>query len=143
MSIFNSVVEVAQAIARKEEATLDEIVKHQANGFRSNNKEESTIQKEPDWGHLIRNAQTPREKFEVMAARDAWQDNVRIKAFEQQQLQFDKKVLDVIASPVVRNKEFYDDLQKNHPSIYYDKRIQNQRKADRQAMGLGFHLRAK
>jgi hypothetical protein len=100
--------------------------------------------KEPDWSYMIRNAKSTREKLEVMSAHDAYKAEQKFKVFEQQQAQFEKKVSDIFSIPQhSRNKAFYEELQQNAPSIYFDTRIQKQKKRDREVMGLAFHLRNK
>ncbi|HVW64128.1 MAG TPA: hypothetical protein VHB01_03865 [Nitrosospira sp.] len=100
--------------------------------------------KEPDWSYLIRNAKSTREKFEVMSAHDAYKAEQKYKVIEQQKAQFEQKVNDVFnLSQHVRNKAFYEELQQNSPSVYFDTRIQKQKKRDREVMGLTFHLRNK
>jgi hypothetical protein len=97
--------------------------------------------KEPDWNYLLRNAKSTREKFEVMAAHDTYKADQKYKAMQQQQAQFEKRVNDVFTIPQHdRNKFFWEELQKSSPSIYFDERIQKQRKRDKEVLGLGFHL---
>ncbi|HRK77755.1 MAG TPA: hypothetical protein PLQ95_04380 [Thiobacillus sp.] len=95
---------------------------------------------EPDWQGMLLQAKTGRAKWEIRAAREAWQDEQRTKAVMQVMAEQDAHNQEVIQRPN-RNKEFYDDLRMNDPRAYWSVPVQRQMKTDRANMGLAFHLK--
>jgi hypothetical protein len=95
---------------------------------------------EPDWQGKLLKAKDGREKMQIRAAREAWQDEQRTKVMLQQQAELEAHIAEVIQRPA-RNKLFYEDLRVNDPRAYWSVPVQRQMKTDRQAMGLSFHLK--
>src|SRR5690348_7913228 len=84
--------ESTRALAKKNKATVD-AVSELTHTFHSNH-EDKGVKKgaEPDWSYLMRNAANQRERFEVMATRDAWRDTQKAKIWEESQRAFDSRV---------------------------------------------------
>jgi len=112
------------------------------NIFRDNHVTHSD--KEPDWPGLMRNSKDDRERHEVMRTKDLWIKAQKERIFQAQQDAFEARVDEVLATPQhLRNKQFYDNLAKNSPSLSFNVRVQKQRRQDRQQLGLAFHLNTK
>lgn len=149
MNIFDDVIEQqtdhdnpATAAIAKKQVSLNEQVREMAGALYKANKDESD--KEPDWSFLIRNAKSQAEKWKVMAARDAYQEDQKMRIFEEQQARFDERVNRLLSTPLAqRNKFFYEDLQRNDPNVYFDSRVQRQRQRDRETLKLAYHLKAR
>ena len=130
------------AFLAKKQKAIDEQVKGMENIFHNLRKDDSDT--EPDWKYMLLNAKDQREKMEVRITRERWQEEQKYKQFEQQQAIRSGKVDDVLATPShLRNKFFYDELQRNDPNTYWDTKVQRSKLNDRKSMGLGFHLRSK
>lgn len=136
--------EATRALAKKNKATVD-AVNELTHTFHNNHTDkEGWKGNEPDWEYLMRNAATQRQKFEVMATRDAWRDNQKVKVWGEEQKAFNNKVDEVLSTgQSSRNKEFYDNLRKTNPSMFWDVRIQRQMHQDRAVLGLAYHLKGK
>lgn len=97
---------------------------------------------EPDWQGMLLKATTQHEKWQIHNAREAYELNRKVQAWEAQKAEHDNEVNKILAMPIHhRNKEFYDNLQKTKGRFYFDERISKQRKIDRQVMGLSYHLK--
>jgi hypothetical protein len=75
-----------------------------------------------------------------MNAKDAYDAIKKEQHFQEQQKEVDDKVAELLATSI-RNKAFYDRLQKEHPNLFWNNKVQEQKKADRKAQGLTFHLK--
>jgi hypothetical protein len=99
---------------------------------------------EPDWQGMLLNAKDATQKMHIRAAREAYQEEQRIRAFEEQHRAFDQRIDRLLATPQhQRNKFWYEDLKKNDPSAWWDSRVQKQRQKDRETLKLAFHLKAR
>ncbi|SFH61226.1 hypothetical protein SAMN05216299_1353 [Nitrosospira sp. Nsp14] len=143
-SIFDqeeSTSESTAFLAKKQNA-INEQVKGMTNVFHDLRKDDSDT--EPDWQRMLLNAKDSREKMEVRITRERWQEEQKYKLFEEAQAIREGKVNGVLSTPPnLRNKFFYDELQKNDPNTYWDNKVQRQRLNDKKSLGLGFHLRSK
>jgi small-conductance mechanosensitive channel len=126
------------AIAKKHNA-VNEQVKNLASTLRGIWKEADS---EPDWQGMLLAAKDSTTKMKIRAAREAYKDEQKFKAFEAQQEAQAAKVTTILTTPQhQRNKSFYEELMRSDPSSYWDVRIQRQKQRDRETMGLGFHLK--
>lgn len=149
MNIFDDVMEQqaehdnpATAAIAKKQMSLNDQVREMSSLFHQVRKDESD--KEPDWKSMLLNATDATQKMRIRAAREAWQEDQKIRIFEEQQAAFDQRVNRLLSTPQAqRNKFFYEDLQKNEPSIYWDSRVQKQRQRDRETLKLAYHLKAR
>lgn len=127
------------AIAKKHNS-VNEQVKGLASTLRGIHKDEGDA--EPDWQGMLLNAKDSTAKMHIRAAREAYKDEQKFKAFEVQQQAQEAKVTNILTTPLhERNKAFYEELQRNSPSLYWNVRIQRQKQRDKETMGLGFHLK--
>lgn len=95
---------------------------------------------EPDWNGMLLNAQTMTEKFKIRAARDAYQEEQKFIHLQQVQAAEQARITEVLKSPL-RNKQFYENLKQTDGRAYFSVEVQRQMKADKQQMGLAFHLK--
>lgn len=99
---------------------------------------------EPDWEGLLLQETSGHKKMDIINARNAYKLEQKARNWEEQKKSFEQKVDGILATPShLRNKEFYDILQKNDRSIYFHTRIQKQRIKDRENLGLSYHLKTR
>jgi len=132
----------ATAEVAKKQKTINEARKNLTNIFHSIHKDQSNG--EPQWNVLLNNAKDSTEKMRIRSAREQWQEDQKMRAFEARQQEFNSRVDRLLATPQhQRNKEFYEQVKKNDPNAWWDSRVQKQRQIDRETLKLAFHLRAK
>lgn len=151
MNIFDDVIEqqtthnnpVTQELAKKQ-MNINEQVREMASIFHKVQKDEKDSDPEPDWSGLLLNAKDATQKMRIRAAREQWQEDQKIRIFEEQQARFDERVNRLLSTPQAqRNKFFYEELQKIDPNAYWDSRVQKQRQRDRETLKLAYHLKAR
>ena len=133
--------EATKELAKKQK-TIKEATKELTNIFHSIHKDQSNG--EPNWNVLLNNAKDSTEKMRIRSAREQWQEDQKIRAFEARQAEFTSRVDRLLATPQhQRNKEFYEQIKKTDLNAWWDSRVQKQRQIDRETLKLAFHLRAK
>lgn len=133
--------EATKEVAKKQKG-INEQVREMASIFHKAHKDESD--KTPDWSYMLLKAQDATQKMRIRAAREAYQEEQKVRAFEAQQAAFDSRVDRLLATPQhLRNKEFYDNLKQTDPNAYWDSRVQKARQKDRETLKLAFHLKAR
>lgn len=113
--------------------------------FNSGNTQEEVTPptpKDPDWQELLRNAEPGPEKWRVLSAKEAY-DQERQHQKHSEAMQEKSKEIEAVLKrrPQDRTKEYYDRLQKENGSLYYRPEIQKQKALDRKEMGLIWHLK--
>lgn len=96
---------------------------------------------EPDWQALLLNAKDGAEKMKIRSARETYQAEQKFIAFQEAQAAEQARIEQVMKSPG-RNKQFYEELQRNDPRAYWSVPVQRQIKADRAKMGLSYYLKS-
>jgi hypothetical protein len=130
--------EATAAIAKKHNS-LTANSKALQNNFHDLHKEAS---REPDWSRMLMQAQSQQAKMQIRAAREVYEEEAKYKAWEAVQQVQDAKISSILSRPThERNKQFYDDLQRNNPVAFWDVRIQAQKRRDKGTAGLGWHLK--
>lgn len=95
---------------------------------------------EPDWQALLLNAKDGAEKMKIRSARETYQAEQKFIAFQAAQAAEQARIEQVIATPL-RNKQFYEELQRTDPRAYWSVPVQRQIKQDKATMGLSYHLK--
>ncbi len=105
--------------------------------FHANNQDSTG---EPDWAGMLLNAKDSAEKFRIRSAREAYQAEIKWQAHLAQQTAQEARTKAVLSTPT-RNKDFYANLQRNDPRVYWSTECQRQMRSDKATMGLAFHLK--
>lgn len=140
-SIFNQEQHPNEVIATlaKKHNSLTANVKGLQNALHGINKDES---REPQWDRMLMQAASQQAKMQVRAARDAYLEDEKAKVWEAMQVQNDGKINQILAKPIhERNKAYYDNLQKADPVAFWDTKVCQQRKQDKEKLGLAYHLK--
>lgn len=133
--------EATKELAKKQKG-INEATKEITSIFHGIHKDQP--KGEPDWQGMLLKAKDATAKMHIRAAKEAYQEDQRIRAFEIAQANFDSRVDRLLATPQhQRNKFFYEELKKNDPNAYWDSRVQKARQKDREVLKLAFHLKAK
>lgn len=93
---------------------------------------------EPDWQGMLLQCTSGIDKMKVKEAKAAWQDEQKYKAHLEAQAAMDARIAAIKTMPN-RNKAFYERLQREDGRVYWSTEVQRQIKADKAAMGLGWH----
>src|SRR5687768_3663403 len=88
-----------EPIADNKQKGVDDKLQELALRLRALNKDKNDSDKEPDWQGQLLNAKNSTEKMHIRAAREAWQDEQKIRVFEALQTAFDLKVNGLLNTP--------------------------------------------
>lgn len=95
-----------------------------------------------DWQEMLRNASPGPEKWRVLSAKEAYDQERQHQKHSEAMQEKQKEIGAVLAlRPADRNKEYYDKMQREQGSLYYRPEIQKQKAQDRRDMGLIWHLK--
>jgi hypothetical protein len=96
-----------------------------------------TTEAEPNWHQMLLRAANESEKFRIRAARDTWQAEQKQQA-HQKQMAADQARVDALQSVHIRNKSFWDALQRTDGRVYWSPAAQRLMREDKKNQGLGF-----
>jgi hypothetical protein len=95
----------------------------------------NAVDSEPNWQAMRMAAKTLKEKFQVGAAKDAWQQEQKWQAHQKMMQEQEERIAETLQSRR-KNKEWYDALQRNDPRTYWSVEMQRAKAADKKQMGL-------